>query len=87
MDNTTDNYLLDKKVRKFSEVNLKNWYEKLKVLCPDVDEGMIKQTLDAYSTHPHIFDDLVADHKLNPDKYKPKEPEPLRFAGDWANRE
>ena len=72
--------LLDIKYeRKFEEPQLQYWLAELKKAFPDMPEGILRQTLDAYSTHPHIFDELVEDCKKNPEKYKAKEPEPLRF--------
>lgn len=71
--------LLDiKKERKFSQDQLEHWFKLLKAKFPEMPEGMLIQTLDMYSTHPHIFDEVVEDEKKNPEKYVKKE-EPLRF--------
>ena len=81
MSETKENKCLfpSKKERKFSEAQLNYWSKQLKDAFPQMPEGMILQTLDSYSTHPHIFDELMEDHKANPEKYAPKEPEPLRY--------
>lgn len=66
--------LLDHKYdRKFSKEQLKFWYEKLKETHPQMEETFIIQILDYYSTHPHIFDQLVEEHKENPEKFKKDE--------------
>ncbi len=72
--------LLDIKYeRKFDEPQLQYWFAELKKAHPEMPDGILRQTIDAYSTHPHIFDELVEDCKKNPEKYKAKEPEPLRY--------
>lgn len=65
--------------RKFSEPQLNYWLGELKQAFPHMPEGMLWQTLNNYSTHPHIFDDLMKEHQENPEKFKAKEPEPLRY--------
>ncbi len=65
--------------RKFSEPQLEYWMAELRKAFPHMPEGMIWQTVDQYSTHPHIFQDLMEEHKANPEKFKVKEPEPLRY--------
>jgi hypothetical protein len=79
MTDTAKDLLSLPKERKFSEAQLNYWKAELEKCFPHMPEGLIWQTLDAYSTHPHIFDELMEDHKANPDKYKPKEPEPIRY--------
>ena len=81
-----DDSLLDiKKERKFSPEQLKYWFAELKKACPQVEDGLLLQTLDAYSTHPHIFDEIVVDCKAHPEKYERKEAEPLRFPEGFKN--
>ena len=45
-------------------------------------KDILRQTVKTYSTHPHIFDDVMAEHKANPEKFKAKDPEPLRYP-EW----
>jgi len=65
--------------RKFSEPQLEYWSTELCKACPKVPKGLIRFVLDMYSTNPEIFDEMVEDHKLHPEKYEVK-PEPIRFA-------
>ena len=83
--NSDESLLEMKKDRKFSTQQLKYWFTELKKACPTVEDGLLLQTLDAYSTHPHIFDEIVDDCKKNPKKYEPKKQETLRFPEGFTN--
>lgn len=78
--------LPDKIERKFEEPQLNYWLAELKKAFPEMPEGMLWQTVEQYSTHPHIFDDLMEEHKANPEKFKAKEPEELRYP-EWKEPE
>jgi len=67
------------KKSKFSREQLCSWKEELAKLYPQMDDHFLDQILQAYSTHPHIIDDLAAEHKINPEKFVKTEDEPLQF--------
>tara|TARA_R110000824_G_scaffold149667_1_gene319999 strand:- start:182 stop:460 length:279 start_codon:yes stop_codon:yes gene_type:complete len=63
-------YLYDIKYdRKFSEQQLEYWCAELEKANPKLDKGMIRMTIDMFSTNPEIFEEITADHKANPEKY------------------
>tara|TARA_R100000657_G_C4592213_1_gene50739 strand:+ start:250 stop:618 length:369 start_codon:yes stop_codon:yes gene_type:complete len=75
-----DKSLLDIKYdRKFSEAQLEYWSQELAKAYPKLPKGLLRYVIDMYSTSPHIFEDLMEDHKLHPEKYV-KKIEPIRFA-------
>lgn len=75
-----DKSLLDIKYnRKFSEPQLEYWSKELVVAFPTIPKGLIRYVVDMFSTNPEIFDELVEDHKLHPEKYEIKK-EPIRFS-------
>jgi hypothetical protein len=61
--------------KKFSKEQLIHWYNELKKAHPHMDDMIILRALDAYSTHPHIVDELVEEYKADPDKFKVEEKE------------
>tara|TARA_R110002012_G_scaffold4089_3_gene19043 strand:+ start:3482 stop:3781 length:300 start_codon:yes stop_codon:yes gene_type:complete len=64
---------------KYDEPQLNYWLAELRKAFPHMPEGMLWQTVKSYSTHPHIFEDLMQEHKADPEKFAPKDPEPLRY--------
>lgn len=63
-------YLYDVRYdRKFSEQQLEYWCSELQKAHPNLDKGMIRMTVDMFSTNPEIFEEIVADHRANPEKY------------------
>jgi len=77
--------LENKYERKFSKQQLKYWYDELKKIHADMDDMLIIRSLDAYSTHPHIVDELVEEYKQNPEKFK-VEDKPLEYPEDWEKK-
>lgn len=73
-------------VRQYSEPQLNYWLSELRKAFPHMPEGMLWQTVSQYSTHPHIFEDLMQEHRANPDNFKAKEPEPLQYP-EWKEPE
>jgi len=67
------------KKSQFSKQQLVVWYEELKLSFPEMDEALIKTVIEAYSTHPHIIDDLAVEHKQNPEAFCKRE-DVLEFA-------
>ena len=68
--------LLDNKYdRKFSKQQLKYWFDELKKIHSEMDDMLILRLLDAYSTHPHIVDELAEEHKQDPSKFPAKNEE------------
>ena len=78
--------LLDNKhERKFSKEQIKFWYNELKRAHPNMDDMLIIRSLDAYTSHPHIVDNLVEEYKADPDKFK-VEDKPLEYPEDWEKK-
>ena len=78
--------LLDNKYeRKFSKQQIKFWFDELKKIHSDMDDMLIIRTLDAYSTHPHIVDELVEEFRNDPDKFK-VEDRPLEYPADLEDK-
>ena len=80
---------LTNKERKYSLEQMREWNEILKRKYPHMEETFLIQIIDHYSTHPHIFDDLVEDHKQDPDKFKVKPFNPdedVKYPENWEEK-
>ena len=75
-----DNKLLDlERVEHFPQHQIDLWVKELGDLYSHLPKDLINHIVDLYNTNPTIFDEVCEDAKNNPDKYKAKPQEPLRF--------
>ena len=64
-------YLLEKpSERQFDETTVRYWLDTLCRLYPETPRELIWRGVDLYSWRPESLEDLVADCRANPDKYK-----------------
>lgn len=78
-------YLLDIKSKR--EIPLEKGEEWLKILqenYPHIPRTLLWSAIDLYTLKPQVMDDLVADCKANPEKYK--EEKKVRFADEKFNQ-
>jgi len=66
--------------RLYSKEQIEFWHAELKKSCPKVPPGILAQTLDLFSTHPHVFDQVVKEHQADPTCFLKNEP--LKFDYD-----
>lgn len=59
--------------RNFSQDQMEYWLEELKTRFPHVDEGLLWNGIDMYSTHTEIFENTVEEYKKDPSKFPPKD--------------
>jgi hypothetical protein len=71
--------------KKFSKEQIKYWFDEIKKLHPHMDNMLIIRALDAYSTHPHIVDELMEEYRNDPDKFK-LEQKPLEYPENWEEK-
>ena len=79
-------YLLD--IKNEREIPLERGEEWLKIIqdaYPHIPKELIWNAIDLYTLKPKIMDDLVADCKAHPEKYK--EEKKLRFADEKWNKD
>tara|TARA_R110002126_G_scaffold2101_1_gene12199 strand:+ start:2004 stop:2354 length:351 start_codon:yes stop_codon:yes gene_type:complete len=75
-------YLNDIKYeRKFSEQQLMYWMAEIEKTNPKLEKGLIKQTLDMYSTNPEIFEEVMEEHKQFPERFEVNAEEPRMMNG------
>tara|TARA_R110002012_G_scaffold1816_1_gene8775 strand:- start:2860 stop:3177 length:318 start_codon:yes stop_codon:yes gene_type:complete len=55
--------------RLYSKEQIEYWFEELKKAHPGVPEGLLLQTLDLFSTHPHVLEQVVSEHQANPNAF------------------
>jgi hypothetical protein len=58
----------------YSDEEIANWKIELMRLYPQIPEHMIDTTLDAFQTHPKIFDRMKREYEENPNVYKHHNP-------------
>lgn len=58
----------------YSDEEIAAWKIELMRLYPQIPEQMLDTTLDAYQTHPGIFDRMKRDYEDDPDVYKRHNP-------------
>ena len=60
--------------RLYSKQQIAYWHEELKKACPKVPNDILLQTLDLFSTHPHVFEQVTAEFKADPTCFLKDEP-------------
>lgn len=84
-----DASLMDKSIeRKFSIETMTAWTDELKKKYPHLEPSFLIQVIDQYSCYPHLVDELVEEHKINPDKFKEKEfdPDDVKYPENWLDK-
>ena len=69
--------------RLYSKEQIAYWMGELKKSCPKVPEGILTQTLDLFSTHPHVLDKIVEEHQSDNNCFMHYLNQPLKYDEDF----
>jgi hypothetical protein len=58
----------------YSDEEIASWKIELMKLYPQIPEQMLDTTLDAFQTHPNIFDRMKTEFEADPNVYKHHNP-------------
>lgn len=54
----------------YTDEEIAGWKVEIMKKHPSIPENILNTTLDAFQTHPDIFDKMMREFKANPDVYK-----------------
>mgnify|MGYP003677213159 CR=1 FL=1 len=69
--------------RLYSQDQIQYWYTELQKACPGVPKGLLTQTLDLFSTHPHVLEKIVEEHQADNNCFMHLVEQPLKYDVDF----